>query len=104
MSSSAFFGSTRDDEHLKSTRDNFVNIVDTLPYYVKILIKPLASVVLKFILNVDDKYTINVADENMSNGQYFSLLRCIGAHFEEFQRSDLVRYLTTKEEKFNKKV
>lgn len=103
MSSSAF-RSTRDDEHLRSTRDNFLNIVDTLPYYVKILVKPLAGVVLKFILNVDDAYTINVADENMSDGQYVSLLRCVGAHFEEFQRSDLVRYLTTKEEKFNKKV
>ncbi|KAJ6639826.1 Retrovirus-related Pol polyprotein from transposon RE1, partial [Pseudolycoriella hygida] len=99
------FASAPDAEHLQNIHTNIAAIVGgtlaTLPSFLEIVIKSFSAIVQFFMLHVDDSYTINVADEHVSDGQYVSLLRTLGAHFDEVEESNLAHYLTKKRQRFN---
>jgi hypothetical protein len=98
------FASISDQSHADSINRNVVAIVDVSPSFLNIIIRPLASLVMSYILNIDDNYTLNVADEQLSDPESYSILRTIGSRIEEFRNSNLASYFNTSEQTFVKNI
>ena len=74
------------------------------PGWLQTAIDVLTSKPLDFILKKDNKYTLDVADEQLSNSECYHLLRIVGAHMDEFKNSDLKKYFNTSEHLFEKTI
>jgi len=96
--------SSSDQSHADGIVRNVTATLDVLPWYLSMIIRPLASLVLRYILNIDDSYTLNVADSQLSDPERYSLLRTIGARIEDFRNSNLASYFNTSERTFNKRI
>jgi hypothetical protein len=94
------FESSSDQSHADSINRNVMAVVDTLPWFLSVIIRPLASLVMRYILNIDDSYTLNVADAQLSDPESYSILRTIGARIEEFSNSNLASYFDRSEKNF----
>ena len=90
--------------HVSTIKSNVETAIDTLPWFLATIIRPLASLVLYYLLNVDNSYTLDVADGQLSEGEFYSILRTIGARIEDFGRSNLYSYFNTSDCTFKKNI
>ncbi|CAF1483645.1 unnamed protein product [Adineta ricciae] len=104
MSASLQFNSRPSADHNAQTKANALEIIDMLPYVIQILVKPLASLVLNYVLKVDDNYTVDVADEHLSDSEAYTLLRSLGAHIENLKSLNLTNYFDTDSRNFKKTI
>lgn len=96
---------TRSNEHhTVTTRSNVEPIFDGLPWFLRVVIGSLGSLVVKYLLNVDDSYTLDVADEQLSDAELYSTLRTIGARIEDFKNTNIHSYFNTSECTFRKNI
>lgn len=58
------------------------------------MVKPLASVILYFVLEVDETYDIDVADAALSRPEAYHLLDSIASNIEKFKDLGLSNYLS----------
>jgi len=74
------------------------------PGWLQAIVDVLTLKPIEFILKKDKKYTLDVADEQLSNSECYHLLRIVGAHMDEFKNSDLKKYFNTSEHLFEKTI
>lgn len=96
-----YFQSQSGQEHNAQTKANILNILDYLPGFLKMLVKPLAGTILSYILGIDDNYTLDIADQRLSGPEYNVMLKTIGAHMEDFRKSKLCNYFNTDTQTFS---
>lgn len=90
--------------HAVGINTNVTGMIGTLPWFLRTTISPLVSGVVRYLMNIDDSYTLNVADTHLSDPECHSVLRTIGARIEDFKRSNLCSYFNTSECTFTKKI
>lgn len=98
------FGSRSNEDHNVQTKANAMAIIDYLPYYIKIIVAPLASIILNYILQVDDSYTVDVADAQMSDSDAYIALKSLGAQLEKLRDSSLTNYFDSSQSTFEKTI
>jgi hypothetical protein len=64
----------------------------------------LTSKVMNFVLKSDDNYTLDIADAELCESEYYHLLRIVGAHMDEFKNSPLKIYFDSSQHLFEKTI
>ena len=89
------FASRSNDYHNARTKNNVLAIIDYLPGSIQIILRPLASIILNYILKVDDSYTVDIADERLSDSEAYVILKSLGSQIERLRNSNLTNYFDT---------
>lgn len=92
MSGYLTFSSRTNDDHNDQTKQNIMSIIETLPFFIRIIVKPLASIILNYVLKVDENYTVDVADRRLSDSEAYVILKSLGAQMEKLRSSNLASY------------
>ena len=98
------FSSRSNEDYNVQIKANAMAIIDYLPFYIKIIVSPLASVILNYILKVDDSYTVDVADARMSDSEAYITLKSLGAQIENLKGSSLTNYFDSSQHTFEKTI
>jgi hypothetical protein len=96
--------SRSNQHHVNSITSSVGTITGQLPWFLGATIGSLGSLVVKYLLSIDDSFTLDVADEQLSDAELYSTLRTIGARIQDFQRSNLHSYFNTSECTFKKNI
>ncbi|CAF1435230.1 unnamed protein product [Adineta steineri] len=87
-----------------TSRINIQGTINTLPFMLRIIIAPLKFLIINYLLGIDDSYTVNVADAEMSDSECYSVLRAIGAEMERFENSNICEFFNNEEKTFQKTI
>lgn len=68
------------------------------------IIDALTSKVMNFVVKSDDNYTLDIADAELCESEYYHLLRIVGAHMDEFKNSPLKIYFDSSQHLFEKTI
>jgi hypothetical protein len=91
-------------EYIDQIHTNSKTIIDSLPLVIRIIIKTVQSFATGYLITTDDSYTLDVADQNMSDLEYHSLLRTIGAHMETLKKNPICQYFDQQEKDFQRTI
>lgn len=94
------FASNTNENLITQIHANTNSIIDSLPLVIRTIIRTVQSFVTGYLVTSDDSYTLDVADQKMSDSEYHSVLRTIGAHMESLKNNQICQYFDQQEKDF----
>ncbi|CAF1515289.1 unnamed protein product, partial [Rotaria sp. Silwood1] len=98
------FNSRSNEYHNDQIKANAMAVIGNLPLAIRIIVKPLAYLILKYILKIDDDYTVDIADAQLSDSEAYVLLKSLGAQIEKLKGSDLTNYFDISNRTFERTI
>lgn len=89
------FHSQSNEYHNVQVKLNTMAIINFLSWPLRSIVSPLASIILDYILKIDDNYTVDVADKELHDSDAYATLKSLGAQIEQLQNSNLTNYFDT---------